>query len=175
MARRKKREFQFGQDMDMTPLIDCVFLLILFFILTTELTADMEDVELPFALEVSVKESKEPVQPVVLNVVLNDPSADAEDRGLAKIFYSGDSHDLPRLIQVLQQEVMYDALPPPRGRGRTPELAPNGITKLSQLIVIVRADKGARADYLRDISTACQSVKPKIYKLELSAEQPGGN
>ena len=36
---------------DISPLIDCVFLLILFFILTTKLAVQIEEVELPIALE----------------------------------------------------------------------------------------------------------------------------
>lgn len=41
----------FESKMDMTPLIDCIFQLILFLVLTSQINVQTEEVELPFALE----------------------------------------------------------------------------------------------------------------------------
>lgn len=168
MAKRKARQFDFEEKMDMTPLIDAVFLLIMFFLLTTRITVDLEEVDLPVALEANPEEEKgRKESTVVLNVRLK---TQATERGEADIVHAGKELGKSELIDVLQREVDYDAAPPPHGRGRAPEEM--GDTKLSQVKVRVRCDRNAKAEYVRTIFEACAEVDPKIYKVEVSAEQP---
>ena len=49
--RRRNVATDLGTRQDLTPLVDAVFLLIMFFLLTTEITVRLEAVDLPFALE----------------------------------------------------------------------------------------------------------------------------
>ena len=166
MTTRKKTDFLFEEKMDMTPLIDCVFLLILFFILTTEITMTQEDVNLPFALEGKTSDELAALDTTVtISVVRNH---DSEERGAGEIKYKGEVVDFNGLIEVLRKEVQYDAY----GRGRAPEAVANSNKKLSQVKVLIRADKDVNAEFLRTIFHACEKVDPAIYKIEISSEEP---
>ena len=48
MKKRKRSDENFETKMEMTPMIDCVFLLIMFFILTTQITVNIEDVAVSY-------------------------------------------------------------------------------------------------------------------------------
>ena len=156
-------------DIDMTPLIDCVFLLILFFLLTTNLTIQFEEVSLPFALEGKEAETGSPevVQPLIINV-LRDSSAPSEERA-GLIRFNGSTVDKKTLEQQLPREAPYDAEERPLGRGRGYERGPNG-QNLSKLSVLVRSDRSVRSEYTRQVFEACG--KAKIYKVKVSALEP---
>ena len=173
MAKKRRESPSFEEKMDMTPLIDCVFLLIMFFILTTEITVRVEAVDLPFALEGNQAKDEGGDTTLLLNVVLRGD--DGVERGAADIIVDGNKLDISKLRDKLQQEVTYDMRDPPFGRGRQPEALGDGSTLLSQVKVRVRADKNAAAEHLRTIFMLCQDVHPKIYKIELSSETPSGN
>ena len=161
-----------GCDIDMTPLIDCVFLLILFFILTTQITVQIEEVDLPVALEGEPPETSNPniVQPLLINVV-RDRQGLARNRGERAGFlrFNGDTLTEKELAQKLIGEAAWDAAPRPRGRGRGWETSPGG-QKLSKLSVLVRADRGVRAEFTRHVFQAC--AKAGIYKIKVSSVSP---
>lgn len=168
--RRHIRQHAVDEKMDMTPLIDCVFLLIMFFILTTEITMKAADVELPFALEGKVIDQGATGDiSVVVEVVWDREKNKSDPKGFATIQAEGETLDFEGLKALLQKNVEYDKLPPPRGRGRAPEVLPNG-KELSQLKVRIRADRRVRSEYLREIFTACSLTG--IYKIELSSTEP---
>ena len=150
--------------MDMTPMIDCVFLLIMFFILTTQITVNIEDVVLPFSKEGKPETGEETGEiMLILNVRKN---RDGErDQRLGEIVYKGKVFDTKQLLQMLKAEADYDASP--EGRGRDWEPGPNGI-KLSQLEILIRYDRSVKSEYLRTIFEQCQ--KAGIYKLKLATE-----
>jgi biopolymer transport protein ExbD len=166
MRKIRSKDGSFELKIDMTPLIDCVFLLILFFILTTQITVQIEELDLPFALEGKTPESEGELS-LILNIPLDRKDESESRRG--RIMYDGREVDLPTLKAKLEEEVAVDAAPPPYGRGRTPELGHNNV-KLSQLEILIRADKEVRSEYLRSIFTVCQQVG--IYKIKLSSMQP---
>ena len=58
-------------DMDMTPMIDCVFLLMIFFVLVIDLSQqDLEDLILPEATEAVPDENPPEVRPII-NIAQN--------------------------------------------------------------------------------------------------------
>ena len=159
-------------DVDMTPLIDCVFLLILFFILTTQITVQIEEVELPVALEGEQQETSNPnvVQPLLISVI-RDPQGLLKSRGerAGLLRFDGETLSEKQLAEKMRREAAYDAAPPPRGRGRGYETSPGG-QKLSKLSVLVRADRGVRAEFARKVFQAC--AKAGIYKVKVSSVDP---
>ena len=145
-------------------MIDCVFLLIMFFILTTQITVNIEDVVLPFSREGKQDEEKDTGKTMlILNVRKN---RDGErDQRLGEIVYKGKVFDTKQLLQMLKAEADYDSSP--EGRGRDWEPGPNGV-KLSQLEILIRYDRSVKSEYLRTIFEQCQ--KAGIYKLKLATE-----
>ncbi|MBI4601909.1 MAG: biopolymer transporter ExbD [Planctomycetes bacterium] len=164
----------FETRLDMTPLIDCIFQLILFLVLTTQLSVRAEDVDLPAA-----REGKEPRHggeaspPLVVSIARERGDAGAAERA-GRLALDGRRLSAAELRSELAKEARYDALPPPQGRGRGREDGPGGL-KLSRLSVIVRADRGVRAQHLKEVFEAC--VEAGIYKVKISTEtpQPGGD
>ena len=165
MKKRKRSDENFETKMEMTPMIDCVFLLIMFFILTTQITVNIEDVVLPFSREGKQDAEKDTgeVTLLILNVRKN---RDGErDQRLGEIVFKGKVYDTKQLLQMLKDEAEYDASP--QGRGRDWEPGPNG-SKLSQLEILIRYDRSVKSEYLRTIFEQCQ--KAGIYKLKLATE-----
>jgi biopolymer transport protein ExbD len=152
---------------DMTPLIDIIFQLILFLVLTSQITVQTEDVDLPFALE--GKESPPPgaedSTPLIVNVVRYALSSDEGPRS-GSIVFEGHKLDKKSLTAKLKQHVRHDASPTGRGRG----YEAFGSKDLSKLSVLVRADKGVRGEYLRAVWQACMDAG--IYKVKVSTVQP---
>jgi len=163
----------FESRMDMTPLIDCIFQLILFLVLTSQITIQAEEVDLPFALEgKETGKIKEDFPALIVNVVYDGKAVKAgKGERVGKIIYNGLECTQKKLTELLQKEVAYDAAPQPYGRNRTPEAGPEGV-QLSQMTVLVRADKAVRAEYIRSVFMACFETNPKIYRVRLSHTQP---
>ena len=108
MKKRKRSDDNFETKMEMTPMIDCVFLLIMFFILTTQITVNIEDVVLPFSREGKQDEEKDTGETMlILNVRKN---RDGErDQRLGEVVYKGKVYDTKQLGQMLKAEAEYDA------------------------------------------------------------------
>ncbi len=157
---------------DLTPLIDCVFLLILFFILTSQMSVQTENVDLPIALEGEEQETANPdvVHALVIGVI-RDPEGLAAGRGerAGLLRLGGDTLTEKQLTEKLIREAVWDREPPPRGRGRGFETSPGG-QKLSKLSVLVRADRGVRAEFTRHVFQAC--ARAGIYKIKVSSVVP---
>ena len=165
MKKRKRSDDNFETKMEMTPMIDCVFLLIMFFILTTQITVNIEDVVLPFSRE-GKQDTEEDTGDVTLLILNVRKNRDGErDQRLGEIVFKGKIYDTKQLLQMLKDEAEYDASP--QGRGRDWEPGPNG-SKLSQLEILIRYDRSVKSEYLRTIFEQCQ--KAGIYKLKLATE-----
>lgn len=165
MKKRKRSDDNFEVKMEMTPMIDCVFLLIMFFILTTQITVNIEDVVLPFSRE-GKQDTEEDTGDVTLLILNVRKNRDGErDQRLGEIVFKGRTYDTKQLLQMLKDEAEYDASP--QGRGRDWEPGPNG-SKLSQLEILIRYDRSVKSEYLRTIFEQCQ--KAGIYKLKLATE-----
>jgi biopolymer transport protein ExbD len=176
---RHETSASFESKLDLTPLIDCIFQLILFLVLTSQITVQAEEVELPFALEgKEIGEDKQEVPPLIVNVVRVDKPG--EERFGRIVFggrvYEDDDARKPnpltaqqKLGMELKKEAEYDAAPRPMGRGRGWEAGPGG-RSLSKLSVIVRADKGVRSEYIRTVFMSCQEAA--IYRIKVSSTMP---
>lgn len=141
-------------DMDMTPMIDIVFLLIIFFMLVTELSQlDIEELVLPVASEAITEEPQVDTRQVTINVVLNETG----DGYLMKV--AGDTYDKKSLTNYLKLEV--------ETWGKK-EANPSDPTKEDSLLeVLIRADQHAKAEAIHDIFHAC--AQAKIFKVRFAA------
>ena len=159
--RRETKQLQKeqGSKADLTPMIDLVFLLVMFFVLTSTFTSlNLEDVLLPMAMA-SADMGEERV--VIINVRKKKDTTSRE----GEIVFNGQVQDQESLRKELDLEVKVDS----SKRGMEPSPVEDG-QPLSKLEVLVRADQGVRGEYLRQIFVACQKVG--IYKMKLGALQP---
>lgn len=158
-----------GEDearMNMTPMIDIVFQLIIFFMVVTELSnLNMAQVTLPKAdhLTIEKKRSVEERE-VTINVVLDSKSPNRRGdvvisgRSFMKKDGTLDFEKLKgRLLTEAEKYGMKE--PNPFTPGQEDSL----------LKVLVRADKNVRAEYLQLIYQACQAAG--IFKVQIGAEQ----
>ncbi len=170
MKLKKSNEDSFEQKMDMTPLIDCIFQLILFLVLTSQITIQTEDVDLPFALEgKEAKPGESEVPPLIVNVV-RERMPEKKGQRMGYIVYGGNRVDGKKLAQELKREAAYAAGPKPGGRGRGYDTAGAGGVNLSKLAVLVRADRGVQSQYIRTVFESC--MQAGIWRLKVSTVQP---
>lgn len=158
---------------DMTPMIDIVFQLIIFFMLITDLAnTQLERVTLPKASE--VKEDKQPPKDrLVVNLAHILPRGvrckelkyeegylvrPCQNKDHWKVKIDNKEIKMTELIKILIVE------------GDLKRARPDDRTSLSERILMVRADAGAPYRMLEKVLTAC--ARAKIYKLEIGASQP---
>lgn len=148
-------------ELDLTPMIDCVFLLLIFFMLISEITqADLEQMQLPKA-EMAKPDEKPPRDRLVVNIVKQDPTNETVRAGMVKI--QGKSYGLgsPELIAKLKRE----ADPDGNGSGREPE-APF----VSKRKLLIRCDRRVEYLYFQQVLMLCASpnLDIRINKIQIA-------
>ena len=155
--RTRKRNLDSGVEIDMTPMIDIVFLLIAFFMIVSDLSnLNIQPVILPVADQATVPQKAPGSRSVIINVVLKD-----SETGEAEVRYMGNAKalDAEELAIILKEEAaaygQWEDNPTRVGR------------KDSLLEVLVRCDEGAQSGTIHTIYKACQQAK--IYKVRVAA------
>jgi len=142
MAKRP----DFEMEPNMTPMIDVVFQLIIFFMLVTEMSqADLEQMELPEASEAMPDDQPEENR-MVINVT---EEGDIKIRG--KVYGS------KKLKQWLKREASIARDPKDK--------------RLSTRALLIRADKDAEFKYLQHIMQECVQPGVGIWKIEIAAKE----
>ena len=154
-----KHDAQTEMEMNMTPMIDVVFLLIIFFMIITDLTQqDLEELKLPEAR--SAIEDKP--DPKVVRPIINIPQT---GRMIAKkeVKYDPeeDGDDMSRLERYLadQSSMMPKKMDDEVG------------VPLPDNPLMIRADKFTEFKYIQRIMEICGKKGIQIWKLELGAAE----
>lgn len=149
-------------EMDMTPMIDCVFLLMIFFVLVIDLSQkDLEDLILPKAVEAVPDEDPPEVRPIA-NILQDgrvyyqknlryDPQVDGDNM-----------KGIEDLLIEWKQTVVTDIEPQTIG-GRSVEIVNDPI--------LIRADKWTEWHYVGKFMTACSQPAAAFWKLELAMSE----
>ncbi len=155
-----KHDPETEMELNMTPMIDVVFLLIIFFMIITDLTQkDLEDLELPMV--VHAKEDKP------------DPK---EWRPIINIKYNGEI--------IVQRETFYspethDKLPDPyRDLKKWLALTADKMEKKDDLpdqALLIRADMSTPFKYIQKVMEFCGVEGIRIWKVQLAAAVPNEN
>ncbi len=154
MARRKRaKKIQEGVEMDMTPMIDIVFLLIVFFMVVTELAVQQAVVILPVASEAKVEEPQPGSRILVVNV-----SFGKDGKEILQLM-----NGAPLTPKQLEVELKAEA----EAYGKFEDNPNNPTMKLSTLQVTIRCDQGAESGNIHKIFAACQAAR--IYQVSCSA------
>jgi biopolymer transport protein ExbD len=143
-------------EMDMTPMIDVVFQLILFFILITDMgQSELEELRLPLA-ENTVQDRPDPrlVRPVIN--VLPDGRMISKRRAL----YDPVKDDLTQVERYLVDQAR---LMPRERDERGLELPGNAL--------LIRADKNAEFKFIQRVMQLCGKKGIQIWKLQLAAAE----
>jgi biopolymer transport protein ExbD len=152
-----KHDPETEMEMDMTPMIDVVFLLIIFFMIITDLTQqDLEDLELPVAI--SATEDK--------------PDPD-EKRPIFNIKHTGSI--------IVRKEPLYspethDGLKDPMGdvKKKLAIIAKNMPRKddLPDGHLMIRGDRSVPFKYVQQVMQECAQKGIQIWKVQLAASMP---
>jgi biopolymer transport protein ExbD len=145
-------------EMDMTPMIDCVFLLMIFFVLVIDLSQkDLEDLILPPAKYAVPDENPPEVRPII-NI-----TQDGHMVYKANTYYEpaqGENIEgIKRLLLEWKASVVQDTEEQNLG-GRTVTLVNDPI--------LVRADKWTEWHYVGVFMTACSQPEAAFWKIELA-------
>ena len=160
-----KHDADKDMEMDMTPMIDVVFLLIIFFMIITDLTQqELEDVDLPEAAHAT------PDQP--------DPE---EWRPIINVDYRGK--------MVIKKKVQYDPainqgkdkyaelrtwLLQAAQRMEKEPLAAGSAKMIPSEPVLIRCDMSTPFRYVQEIMAQCGDQAIQIWKLQLAVSTPEG-
>lgn len=144
-------------EIDMTPMIDVTFLLIVFFMVVSDMSAlDVADLTLPFASEAhSSKGIDLDENPTLVVNVLTKGNIEIAGEAYA-IKPTGGMRTLKDFLKI---EV--------EAAGREPAPADNPTLRPSKLRILIRADRDTRFENVQNVFDACQ--QNGIYKTVLGA------
>ena len=149
-------------EMDMTPMIDCVFLLMIFFVLIIDLSqTNLEDLILPKA-EYQEPDDSPPENRPVINLLQNgavyykgtvqyDPAAHGKD-------YSGILAMLKRIKETGKLKT------------KTENLAGRDVVLVDDP-VLLRADKWTEWHYVGEVMKQCSHPEAAFWKIELAMSE----
>ncbi len=162
-----KHDADVEMEMNMTPMIDVVFLLIIFFMIITDLTQqDLEELKLPVAVS-AVEDKPDPkiVRPVmnILHtgevIVKRETKYDPESEDLSKV--EAFLADQARQMLAGGYKKGWDYL---NSEGKSgPKIPDNPL--------LIRADQNTPFKYIQRIMEVCGKKGIQIWKLELAAAE----
>ena len=138
-------------EINMTPMIDCTFLLLIFFMVVSEMAAlDMENVSLPYA-----DQARDHPPPADRMLTVNIRRDDALD-GHVRI--AGEKYDKEKLAELIRKEAIRSELETDRGNARL---------RCYKLSVLIRCDRDAKYETVQWVFDACS--RNGVYKTILAA------
>ena len=177
MAKKKIRERGASKldetvELNMTPMIDIVFQMVMFFIIVTDFTQkDIALLELPYST-VGEEDTGEDPNRLIINITaprpsnLNDPAVRKKwpERKLKQanqILIRNKPYNFVELARFLEQNGV-----------KNPRFREPDNPKLSSRSVLIRCDKLQAFDYVKAILQICAQPDVAIYKIEIAtAEQ----
>jgi len=155
-AARKMQEE--SAEMDMTPMIDIVFNLLIFFMVVTDLTQkDLAALTLPIAYMAAEDKDNDPDERVILNV---------DREGF--ILYKGKKVNLDELGTILRnRKDQYELKMRRDGKSGLEDLPGGG--KASKLFVLLRADKETPWQHVQWLMTVM--AEQKLYKMQFATRR----
>jgi len=160
LAKNKRKNSDLGKDveggaeMDMTPMIDITFQLIVFFLVANDLTRkEVEELELPQAIYGIEDKATEKDLRVIINVL--EPEDTANPPKIPEVKVKGKPYDLKDLTRYMRS--MADMEREGEGPG-----AP------SSVYVLIRADKNTPWQHVQYVMQVCADPTIRIYKMQFA-------
>jgi hypothetical protein len=155
--------------MDMTPMIDCVFLLMIFFVLVIDLSQqELEDLILPKAIETEPDDSPPLIRPIV-NIMQSGDILYKKDLYYSVALHGDDYSGVERLLKewrdpIIGLDLTLKLLDESRPLGPTNPMIPDDP-------VLIRADKWTEWHYIGKFMTFCSQPYAQFWKLELALSE----
>lgn len=157
-----KHDPETDMEMNMTPMIDVVFLLIIFFMIITDMSqADLEDLQLPVAQEADPDKPEQGVVRPVLNIRHTGEM-------LAKrelLFNPEESDEFKKINTYLFERAAV------MNKAPLEESKPNG-KQVPDDPLLIRADRVTPFKYIQKVMEVCGNEQISIWKLQLAAGEP---
>ena len=147
-------------EMDMTPMIDVVFNLIIFFMIITDMSQqELEDLVLPTAV-VAQEDKPDPDDKRAIVNVLSDGTVVVKRDVL---YDPADPDNYDALLQYLAEKAKRMRTAPFNDDGTGPLIPDDSI--------LIRADQSTPFEYIQKIMELCGRKGVQIWKLELAAAE----
>jgi biopolymer transport protein ExbD len=154
-------------EMDMTPMIDCVFLLMIFFVLVIDLSQkNLEDLILPRAQFFLEADDKPPENRPIINVLQNGTVVYNQE-----VFYDPTVHKknyapiLDLLVNIRKQGIATNTL-----KLKMETIGGRQVGLIDDPILI-RADKWTEWHYIGEIMKQCSQPQVAFWKVELAMSE----
>ena len=164
MANKKREKFVSDDElgMDLTPMIDVVFQMIMFFIIITDFSQkDIALLDLPWSTVGEDDEGDDPNR-LIINVTAPKTSDKGarDSKNADRILVKGKSLNFAQLYSFLETNGKQN----PRFRDK---VNPN----LSNRSVLVRCDYQQAFDYVKAVLQICSNPEIAIYKIEIATAE----
>ena len=148
MLKKKRR---IGISIDMTPMVDVAFLLLIFFMTTTQMKPPEQD---KITLPESNSESKSPESDIITIAVTRAPSV--------KVSWRQGGHEVTQVVQ--PQDISAEM----------PEVLSNARSANPAARMIVKMDKDAQYGVMADLMPALQQAKAPRFNVQTDLGDKGG-
>ena len=158
MSKAVKKMMDDKGEMDMTPMIDIVFNLLIFFMVVSDLTQkDLANLTLPLAWKAQEDKDDDLDDRVILNV---------DNQG--RILYRGKAINLDELgVALKAAKVQYNL--DQKSKGKVGDEDIGGGARASKLFVLLRADKDTPWQHVQWLMTIM--AEKKLYKLQFACKK----
>lgn len=148
------KDVEGGAEMDMTPMIDITFQLIVFFLVANDLTRkEVEELKLPQAIYGKEDKATEKDRRVIINILAPEDRANPPD--IPEVKVKGKPYGLDDLERLMRTEA--DSKRETDGPG-----APSAI------FVLIRADKDTPWQHVQYVMQVCADPSIRIYKMQFA-------
>ncbi len=149
-------------DMDMTPMIDCVFLLMIFFVLVIDLSQkDLEDLILPMAKYATPDDSPPEVRPI-LNITQDGRMVYRKNVRYDPIQHGDDMSTVGELLIEWKNTVVQDM---------DEETIGGKLVTVVNDPILIRADKWTEWHWVGKFMTGCSQPEAAFWKIELAMSE----
>jgi biopolymer transport protein ExbD len=155
MLKKKRR---IGIAIDMTPMVDVAFLLLIFFMCTTQFDPPEED---KISLPESNSEAKSP-ESGIITIAVTKPTAKYGNQSRVRVTYRRGGN-----------EVKYDVLPT-SVKDQMPGILSAARAANPSARLIVKMDKDAPYGVMADLMPALQAAKASRFNVQTDLEAKGG-
>jgi biopolymer transport protein ExbD len=150
----KKRHHEEAPALSMTPMIDIVFNLVIFFLIVTDLTQkDLENLVLPLAIKAKEDKAAEEEERVIINLVEDEDAPGTYKAIIARKEYTHEA---------LKQHLLR------RADSAREDVEPYG----SKIYVLIRADRSTPWQQVQWIMQDCADPDVRIWKLQFATRDP---